>query len=113
MMHPPRKPKKTKGAAPRKENAPSKNKLPPNYKAISSRSTATSDQHVRVLELLRIANQTTYNLRAHGIAQCATRIYELKALGYRITKTTVTAVDSDGYMHAGVALYSLSEVSAC
>jgi hypothetical protein len=66
-----------------------------------------------VLALLRVADQTTYSLRAHGIAQCATRIYELKAKGYLITKTTVNAVDSDGYMHSGVALYSLLEVSSC
>jgi hypothetical protein len=110
-MDQPRKPKK-KGVAPGKGKATPPKKRQPNYKAISSRSTATSDQHARVLELLRIADQTTYNLRAHGIAQCAARIFDLKEQGYRITKTTVSAVDSDGYLHRGVALYSLSGVSA-
>jgi len=112
VMEPsPRKPKKKK-VAPGQGKATSPKKLQPNYKAISSRSTATRDQHLKVLELLRIADQTTYNLRAHGVAQCAARIFELKAQGYPITKTTVNAVDSDGYTHSGVALYSLREVSA-
>jgi DNA-directed RNA polymerase specialized sigma54-like protein len=113
MERPPWKSKKKKVAPPGRGKATSRKKRQPNYKAISSRSTATSDQHARVLELLRIADQTTYNLRAHGIAQCATRVYELKAQGYPITKTIVSAVDSDGYMHVGVALYSLKEVAPC
>jgi hypothetical protein len=110
MSRAPRKPPKKK-VAPGKGKATSK-KQPPNYKAISGRSTAASDQRSRALELLKIADQTTYNLRAHGIAQCAARIFELKERGHPITKTTVNAVDSDGYTHVGVALYSLREVMA-
>jgi len=103
--------KKTKGAAPIK-SAPSKKSPQPNCSAISSKSTATADQRARALELLKIADQTTYNLRAYGIAQCAARIFELRQAGYPITKTNVNAVDSDGYMHINVALYSLNEVRA-
>jgi DNA-directed RNA polymerase specialized sigma54-like protein len=106
MSPAPRKPKKKK-AAPDQGKATPPSKRPPNYKAICGRSTATSDQRTRALELLRIADQTTYNLRAHGIAQCATRIFELKKEGWPITKTIVNAVDSDGYTHINVALYSL------
>lgn len=97
---PPTPSKKTKGAAPREENAPSKNNLQANYKAIFSRLATTAEQHARVLDFLRIA-------------QSAARIFQLKAKGYGITKTTVSAVDSDGYLHGGVALYSLREVAPC
>ncbi|QRX83267.1 helix-turn-helix domain-containing protein [Glaciimonas sp. PAMC28666] len=110
MSRVPRKPK-TKKVAPGKGKATPKKQLP-NYKVISSKSTAAADQRTRAVALLKAADQTTYNLRAHGIAQCAARIWELKKQGWPITKTTVNAVDSDGYTHSGVALYSLNEVSA-
>jgi hypothetical protein len=112
MSRPPRKIPKKKAAPPVKVRATPTAKRPPDYSAISSRSTTASNQRTRAIALLNIADQTTYNFRAHGIAQCATRIWELKKLGWPITKTTVTAVDSDGYMHVGVALYSLKEVTA-
>jgi Helix-turn-helix domain len=46
--------------------------------------------------------------RARGISHPATRIKELDGEGYQITTSDpMTAVDSDGFMHRGVALYSL------
>jgi ribosomal protein L9 len=112
MNSPNRKPKNKK-VAPGQGKATLKNSpQQPNYKAIQSKSTATADQRARALELLKIADQTTYNFRAYGIAQCAARIFELRQAGYPITKTNVNAVDSDGYMHINVALYSLNEVRA-
>lgn len=77
------------------------------YKVINSRSTSTLSQRDRALALLRIAPQTTYSLRKRGISHPAARLKELIGLGHNITKVTVNAVDSDGFMHVGVALYSL------
>jgi hypothetical protein len=98
---------KKKKVAPGQGKATFSNTKQPEYKVISSRSTSTEDQRARLLELLKISPQTTYSLRAHGIAQCAARIFELRKDGYPITTSTVTAVDSDGYSHINVALYSL------
>lgn len=79
------------------------------YKVINSRSTSTLSQRDRALKLLEIAPQTTYSLRQRGISHPAARLKELIAQGHQITKTTVNAVDSDGYTHVGVALYSLAK----
>lgn len=78
---------------------------------LNSRSTSTLSQRERALELLNIADQTTYSLRKHGISHPAQRLRELINDGYPIAKSTVTAVDSDGYTHTGVALYSLEKPS--
>ena len=77
-------------------------------KVINSRSTSTLSQRDRALALLRISPQTTYSLRQKGISHPAARLKELIALGHNITKASVNAVDSDGYTHYGVALYSLT-----
>lgn len=98
-----------KKAAPDQGKAASQNQQHINFKAIASRSTSTAPQRVRALELLKIAPQTTYSLRKKGISHPAQRLKELIQDGYPITKTTVTAVDSDGYTHVGVALYALEK----
>jgi hypothetical protein len=98
---------KTKAAAPDQENAASKNIQQSDYKAIRSRSTSTESQMIRLLALLRIGPQTTYSLRKHGIAHPAGRIENLRAAGHLINTERVTAIDSDGYTHIGVAKYSL------
>jgi len=64
-------------------------------------------QRARVISLLRAAAQTTYSLRARGISHPAMRVKELVSAGYVIRSARVTAVDSDGYAHKRVALYSL------
>lgn len=74
---------------------------------VNSKDMSTSAQRKRVLEYLRAAAQTTYSLRKHGISHPAARIGELIDLGHRITSHPVTAIDSDGFMHRGVALYEL------
>jgi len=66
-----------------------------------------SAQRKRVLEYLRASPQTTYSLRAHGISHPAQRVRELIAEGHPITMHPVTAVDSDGFEHCRVAMYSL------
>lgn len=70
---------------------------------------SASAQRRRVLEHLRGAPQTTYSLRARGISHPAQRVLELIRLGHQITSHLVTAVDSDGFMHRGVAQYILAE----
>ena len=37
---------------------------------------------------------------------------ELRRAGYPITSARITSVDSDGFSHHGVALYSLAESAA-
>jgi hypothetical protein len=63
----------------------------------------------RVLELLRSGPQTTYSLRAHGISHPAQRIIDLEDQGFCFDSGRVSAVDSDGYLHRGVAIYALAE----
>lgn len=76
-------------------------------KAIRSRSTSTEAQRARLLALLRTGPQTTYGLRKHGVAVTSARIFDLRAEGFEIATERVTAYDSDGYAHIGVARYTL------
>lgn len=64
-------------------------------------------QCARVLEWLKADGQTTYSLRAKGISHPAMRVKELAMQGYLIASSRVTAVDSDGFAHNGVARYRL------
>lgn len=114
-------PKKKKEAALGKDAASSKHKSHRDHSAskkkkdpaciLSSRSTATSSQRARALELLKISPQTTYSFRKKGISHPAQRLKELMNDGHIIVKSSVNAVDSDGYLHVGVAMYSLLEPS--
>jgi Helix-turn-helix domain len=115
MSRAPRKPKKTK-AAPDQGNAASANPLQPNHtpsapdsrasRVLKSRSTDTKSQCERALELLKASAQTTYSLRRKGISHPAQRIKDLIRDGHLISSARVRAVDSDGYTHGNVALYS-------
>jgi hypothetical protein len=110
-------PNKTEGAAPDQENALLQAAMPQNHTALTadaaariilwSKSSNTETQRARALELLKVSPQTTYTLRSKGLSHCAARIMELRLRGRRIDTSRVTAVDSDGYTHVGVALYSL------
>ena len=71
------------------------------------KSTASDAQRRRILEVLRIRPQTSYDLRRLGIYQAPARIKELRDKGYHITTDPVVIVDRDGYHHARVALYTL------
>lgn len=103
-------PKKSKVDATRQKSQDSELKTPRKHKLFSDRSTSTAAQRARVLELLKTSPQTTYSLRAKGISHGAARVMELRQSGYSISSTLVNAVDSDGYTHVGVALYSLEVV---
>lgn len=72
------------------------------------KSTASDAQRRRILEVLRIRPQTSYDLRRLGIYQAPARIKELRDKGYHITTDPVVIVDRDGYHHARVALYTLA-----
>lgn len=112
--------KKSKAVAPDQENTASENAVLHDHTALivastgsrilRSRSGNTEDQRALALGLLKTSPQTTYSLRAKGISHSGARIMELRKLGYPIVTTPVTTVDSDGYSHARVALYSLEAV---
>ncbi len=73
-----------------------------------SKSTATEAQYRRFIVALRRRPLASYELMTiAGVYHPPSRIFELKAKGFLIDKTSVTVVDRDGYSHAGVALYSL------
>ncbi|MEM5419628.1 helix-turn-helix domain-containing protein [Paraburkholderia ferrariae] len=78
----------------------------------NDRDMSAAAQCKRVLEYLKADGQTTYSLRAKGISHPAQRVKELIKLGYRIYSHRVSAVDSDGFLHANVARYSLSDREA-
>lgn len=77
------------------------------HRQYSDRSTATEAQIQRLLEMLRTAPRNTHELRRNGISHPAGRILDLSKRGFLITTSRVTTVDSDGFRHVGVALYSL------
>jgi hypothetical protein len=73
----------------------------------SPRSTATEAQIQKLLELLRIRPRHTHELRKLGISHPAGRKNDLKNRGYKFDKQLINTIDSDGFLHVGVALYSL------
>lgn len=75
---------------------------------LKNRSTSSEVQRDKLIALLRIGPQTTYSLRKHGLAQCAARVFGLRKEGFTIITEKVTAIDSDGFSHAGVARYSMT-----
>jgi hypothetical protein len=76
----------------------------------SSRSTSKEAQIQRLLACLTMRPHHTHELRMLGISRSAGRILDLKKRGYDITTDRITTVDSDGYTHGGVALYTLISV---
>lgn len=77
-------------------------------RAISSTSTALEAQRRKILALLRTSPKHTYQLRALGISHPAGRVLELQRMGYDIQTERISTVDGDGYMHHGVARYTLN-----
>lgn len=73
----------------------------------SRRSTSTEAQIERLTELLRIRNRHTHELRKVGISHPAGRVNDLKKRGFIIDRQLINTVDSDGFTHINVALYSL------
>ena len=75
--------------------------------ASSNKSTATEAQLHRLKHKLRARPHHTIELRHCGIHHPAGRVQDLKAQGFVIEVARVTAVDAEGFAHAGVALYTL------
>jgi len=77
----------------------------PNRKA--RRALSKAGQIAAALELLRRRPVDTFELRRMGMASPAARIQDLEAMGCVIDSARIVAVDSDGFSHYGVALYTL------
>lgn len=60
-----------------------------------------------ILKALRNSSKHTYWFRGQGCSHPAARVMELIEEGYQIASDRITAVDSDGYTHRGVAMYTL------
>lgn len=73
----------------------------------NARSTATKAQMDRLVELLRVRQRHTHELRMSGISHPAGRIQDLEALGFVIASDRTTTVDGDGFIHSRVAIYTI------
>ena len=73
----------------------------------SLKASATEAQLKRLVEQLRHGSRHTHELRRVGIPHPAGRVQNLIKRGYDISSSRITTVDSGGFSHAGVALYSL------
>lgn len=76
-------------------------------RACSMKSTATPAQFSRLLATMRTGPLNTYQLRAMGISHPAGRVRDLNRRGYVIVTSKIETLDQDGFMHRGVALYTL------
>lgn len=97
----------TNDAAVEVRSTPSTAQTKTTKRHFTSRSTTTAAQIARLIELLRHGARNTHELRRHGISHPAGRVQNLAQRGYVIASDRVTTVDSDGFSHVGVALYSL------
>jgi hypothetical protein len=126
MTRPPRKPKKTKGAAPREENAPSNNaktkvlKCGNHHITVLRRklraagllpgSAKTETQLEALLKILLHLGEVGLNTpEGTGIAfaRLATRVFDLEMQGWRIDTVRENVVTADGLLHRGIARYIL------
>jgi hypothetical protein len=82
-------------------------KLSTDKREFTSRSTKTEVQLKKLVSFLALRPHHTYELRMAGISHPAGRILDLEKRGYVIASQRITTVDSDGFTHCNVALYSL------
>ncbi|CAG9247065.1 conserved hypothetical protein [Burkholderia cepacia] len=64
-------------------------------------------QRKLALDALLNGPKHTYHFRALGCSHPAARVQELIRMGFQIESSRITATDSDGFTHHGVALYEL------
>ncbi|MGX5659384.1 helix-turn-helix domain-containing protein [Castellaniella ginsengisoli] len=76
-------------------------------RGFDSKSTATAVQHTRILRLLLKRPRNTEELQRAGIFRVSARIRELRRRGFNIVTSRIQLTDRDGFIHYGVALYSL------
>lgn len=74
---------------------------------LHNKSTSGESQRQRIIKALALRPHTSYELRKMGCYQAATRINELRRLGFNIITERVSIWDDEGYPHNGIALYSL------
>lgn len=72
-----------------------------------SKSTATTAQLNKLINLLRLRPHHTYELRQRGISHPAGRVQNLLQKGFEINSARITTVDGDGFTHRNVAIYTL------
>lgn len=70
-------------------------------------STATEAQIQKLIVLTQERPRHTHELRKMGISHPAGRILDLEKRGFVYETRRITTVDSDGFVHRGVALYKL------
>lgn len=78
----------------------------------TSHVTATEAQIARLATLLQLGPRHTHELRALGISHPAARIMDLQKRGWNIISERIPTIDSDGFPHARVALYTLIAATA-
>ncbi|WP_088511360.1 helix-turn-helix domain-containing protein [Burkholderia ubonensis] len=99
---------------PKKNRARRSNGAPQSITTICNPKNTPVDakaQRHRVLAMLRRRSRTTIELRSAGVLMPATRVHELRRAGHDIVTARVTRVDAEGFLHRGVALYSLTTSS--
>jgi hypothetical protein len=84
----------------------------PDTREFSPKSTAMEAQIQKLIGLLAIRSHHTYELRRAGISHPSGRIADLEKRGYSFAVDRITAVDGDGFVHSGVALYTLTDAPA-
>jgi hypothetical protein len=87
-----------------------KNKSPTpdqkNEALLNNKDTSVSTQRNQIIALIhRYQSLNTPEFRQHGIMAPAPRIFELKQLGYKISKVLETYTDETSKLHHGVARY--------
>ena len=80
----------------------------PNNRKFSPKHTATEAQLQKLTGFLQIRSHHTYELRRAGISHPAGRIFDLERRGYSFAIDRSMAVDSDGFTHPRVALYTMA-----
>ena len=69
-------------------------------------------QRQRVLALLKVQPQSTFDLRdGQNVLMPAARVKELKELGHEIHRTLSTLPDSEGRLHPRIATYALIKLA--
>ena len=85
--------------------------------AVPEKATALIDvsgeaQRQRVLALLKVQPQSTFDLRdGQNVLMPAARVKELKELGHEIHRTLSTLPDSEGRLHPRIATYALIKLA--
>lgn len=90
-----------------RQSHPTVNKATNQAEGKIRRALGREAQVALLLDVLRRRPVDTFELRRMGMASPAARIQDLEAMGCVIDSARTVAVDSDGFSHYGVALYTL------